>query len=56
MNPHVVFVEGANIRDPVLPHADAFDAEAEGEAAVPLGVDPTVTEDIRMDHSRAEHF
>jgi len=52
----IVLEEKTDVRDAIAEHGDAIDAEAEGKAAVALRVDPAVTKDIRMDHSRAEHF
>src|SRR5581483_3882962 len=49
----VVFVEAADVRDPVLQHRDALDAHAEREAGVRLGVDAAVLEHPGMHHAAA---
>ena len=50
----VAVEEDPDVRDPVAEHRDPLDAHPEGEALVPLRVDPSVLEDDRVDHPRAE--
>ena len=50
----VVFEVEADVVGAVFEHGHAFDAEAEGEAAVLLAVDAAVFEDVGVDHAAAE--
>ena len=49
----VVLEVVAEVVDLPLEHGDAFDAHAEGEAAVGLGVDAAGFEDVRVHHAAA---
>src|SRR6267142_5149757 len=51
--PHVVFVEEANVVDAITDHRDAFDAEAERPAGPDFGIVADVLEDLRMHHAAA---
>src|SRR5690606_20266350 len=53
---HVVVEEVAQVVDPVTQHREAFDADAEGEAGVPLRIDADVAQHTRVDHAAAEHL
>src|SRR4051812_44592073 len=50
----VVLEEQPQVRDAVLEHLDPLRTHAEGEALVPLGIEPTVLEDDRVDHPGSE--
>src|SRR4051812_47955593 len=52
----VVLVEQADVVDPVAPHAEALDAEAEGEPGDLLGIVADRAEDIGIDHAGAPHL
>src|SRR5262245_27879148 len=52
--PEVVLVEEADVLDPVAEHGHALDAHPEGPARHLLGVVAHRTEDLRMDHPRAQ--
>ena len=52
--PHVVVVEHPDIRNAMPEHRDALDADAEGEARVPLRVVADMLEHVRIDHASAE--
>ncbi len=48
--------EHAQIRQVVTQGCDALNADAEGKAAVLLGINPHVPEDVRVDHPAAQDF
>src|SRR5690606_8018750 len=52
----VVFEEAAQVVDAVAQHGQAFNAQAEGEAGVALGVDADVAQHVRMHHAAAQHL
>ena len=47
----IILVEVTDIINAVEKHGRPFDAQTEGEAGVPLGVDAPVLEDPRVDHA-----
>src|SRR3954471_9076428 len=50
----VVLEEQPQVRDAVLEHLDPLRTHAEGEALVPLGIEPAVLEDDGVDHPGTE--
>src|SRR5262245_58811956 len=55
-DPRVVLVEQAHVVDPVPPHAELLDPQAEGEAGHLFGIVTHGAEDVGVDHARAPHF
>src|SRR5690348_10531695 len=53
---YVVLEERPQVGDAVAQHCQPFDAHAEREAGVPLGVDAAVPQDVRMHHAAAQHL
>src|SRR3954469_6793085 len=51
--PLVALVEVADVGDAVPEHQRPLDAHAEGEAAVPLGIDAAGAQHSRVDHAAA---
>jgi ABC-type multidrug transport system fused ATPase/permease subunit len=54
--PRVVFEEMADVRNAVADHGQPLDAKAEGEARVLLRIDAAMSEDVGVDHPRAENL
>src|ERR1019366_3766161 len=52
----VIVIEEAHVGDTPREHRRAFDAHAEGETRIALGVDATVTEHLRVDHAAAQEL
>jgi len=53
---HIVFEERAQVADAVAQHREAFDAHAESEAGVALGIDVAGAQHVRMDHAATEYL
>src|SRR5580704_10558551 len=51
--PDVILDEKPDVVNPVFPHGDAFDAEAEGPASVLLRINVDGFEDVGMNHAAA---
>src|SRR6478735_6650289 len=52
----IVLEQQPNVRNVVTKHQHALHAHSEGEAGVSLGIDATVREHIRVNHSAAENL
>ena len=54
--PDIVLIEIANVGNTVAAHANAFDAQSEGEAGDFVGIVTDRTQYIRVDHAGPTHF
>src|SRR5690606_15815737 len=52
----VVFVELANVRDIVPPHADSFHPQTKGEATHLVGIVTYRGQHVRIDHAGSAHL
>ena len=50
----VVLEEQSNVRDPILPHRDSFDAESECESCPFLRINAHCSEDIWINHATTD--
>src|SRR5262245_2236022 len=55
-SPHVGLEERAQIRHAVFEHGDAIDAETPSEALIFVGIEPAITQHVRMHHAAAQNL